>query len=308
MRMLLLLIVCMFSSSALAQEAKQPVPPIFDKTKRADKFKDNPNNKQTVSIELPASMNVTIAGNLDLKSNSSTNWAEWLIAICTGLLVVVTARLAYYTYMLWESTATASNRQAQEVRDSLVIAKQSADAAKESVRLAREEFISTHRPKIIVRAIYCNDAPDNERQPMPQMTFSIANVGSTPATVFEISATVMDIDWDLCPRPPYASSTKHNTVIHIGNPLPLTIQIPGDVAAQQDMESGFWQGNATFDPSKRSICCFGYILYRDSIEHIYRTAFLPATIPPQVIGIRLTIPITNTRTSPSHFRRHSYAC
>lgn len=185
------------------------------------------------------------------------------LAEYTGKLSTYTENLARYTFWLVIVTAVLAG-----------IGVWQGCQLKRSIDLARDEFISTHRPKIIIRAIYRDDAPDNETEPMPQMTFSIANIGSTPATVFEISATVREIDWDLCPRPAYATSTKYNTVIHIGNPLPLTIHIGDDVAGKQNFELGFWIGNKAFEVSRTSICCFGFILYKDSLDHIYRTAFL----------------------------------
>lgn len=253
---IVLVLLCLGAGTAYSEPPSPAPTKATDKQKtNATDLKQEAGTNQPVTEQPPAPVgtgsSVTGSPHSDKKDDAKRDYtsSEWWLVYITGALVAATLGLMCYTARLWRET-------------------------QESIKLARAEFLSTHRPKIIVRAIYRDDAPNNEQQPAPQVTFSIANVGSTPATIFEISATVMSIDWDLCARPAYAPSAKHNTVIHIGNPLPITIPIQDDVAAQQDMASGFYQGNSAFDTSKESICCFGYILYRDSIERIYRTAFL----------------------------------
>jgi hypothetical protein len=97
---------------AQSQEVKKPIPPIKNEAKGTDKSNNNANSKQTISIEFPSSVNVSVGGKLDIKSSRDepkkheepTNYAEWLISGFTGLLVVVTAALASYTALLWGST------------------------------------------------------------------------------------------------------------------------------------------------------------------------------------------------------------
>lgn len=52
-----------------------------------------------------------------------------------------------------------------------------------SVQLARNEFIATHRPKIIVRHVLLADHGDELAQRDAQVDFVIANVGDTDATI-----------------------------------------------------------------------------------------------------------------------------
>jgi hypothetical protein len=62
---------------------------------------------------------------------------------------------------------------------------------RESINLAREEFISTHRPKLIVREAYTPLPPPAERV-WASVFVTVANVGETAANIVESS-----IDFDL---------------------------------------------------------------------------------------------------------------
>lgn len=116
MKALAILLLLLFAGSAWAQsqEIKKPIPPVIDKTIRDNKPKDSSDSKQAISAKLPPTVDVTVGGNLDLKGNNehengnseSPNWAEWLMALFTGVLVFVTAKLAFYTKGLWGSTNT----------------------------------------------------------------------------------------------------------------------------------------------------------------------------------------------------------
>jgi hypothetical protein len=55
-------------------------------------------------------------------------------------------------------------------------AKDAANAAKDQVKLARTEFIATHRPRLIVHEVYIDGG---------RIWFRLANIGSTKATIVE---------------------------------------------------------------------------------------------------------------------------
>lgn len=59
---------------------------------------------------------------------------------------------------------------------------------RDQINLARDEFISTHRPKLIVRQFQLESADSD--QPI-KVAFSIINIGSTEATVRHITAQVV---------------------------------------------------------------------------------------------------------------------
>jgi len=111
-------------------------------------------NKQSISVDLTSPVNVTVTGELQLKSAEQQSGRqeralyenpEWWLVIATAVLVCVTAGLVHFTKKLWESTKNlavdakaTSDRQAREMQESLAIAKTAANAAKESRSAAQK--------------------------------------------------------------------------------------------------------------------------------------------------------------------------
>lgn len=141
------------------------------------------------------------------KNRASREW--WTIGISLGslfvtiALAVITGLLAKYTYLLWKTTkrlatdaSNSSQRQAAEMQQSIVIAKQMADAAESQVAITarqtdiqakqhavgRLQFLATHRPKIILRDAFCEN---NEIGDEITVTYVIVNVGESPARIVE---------------------------------------------------------------------------------------------------------------------------
>lgn len=102
------------------------------------------------------------------------------LAIITAILAIFTGGLWYVTYRLSRAAKETNDRQAMEMRESLDIARASAEHTKESVDLARKEFISTHRPKIILRDAYCID---NEIDSPIEVHYILVNSGETTARI-----------------------------------------------------------------------------------------------------------------------------
>lgn len=109
---LFLLLVLVGSAWAQSQEIKKPIPPTTNETKGASKTKDNTKGKETITVEFPPAINITMGGKLEVKTENEdttrndegTHLAEWLVALFTGLLVFVTGWLVYYTKNLWGAT------------------------------------------------------------------------------------------------------------------------------------------------------------------------------------------------------------
>lgn len=106
---LFLLLVLVGSAWAQSQEIKKPIPPTTNETKGASKTKDNTKGKQTITVEFPPAINITMGSKLEVKTENEdttrndkgTHLAEWFVALFTGLLVFVTGWLVYYTKNLW---------------------------------------------------------------------------------------------------------------------------------------------------------------------------------------------------------------
>ena len=105
MRALLAMIVLAFSFSCLAQSQDAPknVPPVADKTKtESDHQNAVPAPPFTVVVSNEA--NAHSDGEKHEGNHGATNYAEWLVAIATLVLVMVTVGLVYYTKRLWGIT------------------------------------------------------------------------------------------------------------------------------------------------------------------------------------------------------------
>lgn len=91
-------------------------------------------------------------------------WAGYVLNPST-ITAAATAAIGYFTYTLY----TTSAEQARLTR--------------ESIDLARKEFISTHRPKLRIRRIFPL-APFAENE-VPRLRLLAANIGDTKASIIE---------------------------------------------------------------------------------------------------------------------------
>jgi hypothetical protein len=135
--------------------------------------------------------------------------------------------------------------------------------SRESINLARDEFISTHRPKIIVRNVstigFVVGCPVHVR-------FKYINIGETRGSIAAVEACVF-----LRPK---------------DNPVPRGLRLqPCEIikATLSCGEVGIGETNSSFDIEARDInplqsggkiiCIAGYIKYRDDRGSIRRTGF-----------------------------------
>jgi hypothetical protein len=112
------------------------------------------------------------------QEGSSEFWTakltDWLLAIFTALLVA-------FTYRLWKSTEKLWSAGEKQIRQMRAISLKQDIRTEESLRLAREEFIATHRPKVIVRFIQ-GPFIENGGQ---FVWVTVCNVGVNKATIRE---------------------------------------------------------------------------------------------------------------------------
>ena len=251
MRAVLLLILCCgsidLSYGQSPQEIKKPIPPISNKTEGTDKPKYNSESKQAPAIDLPSSVNKSISSKLQIESekytgsghDNATNLAEWLIAICAGILAFVTARLVYYTKKLWASTG-----------DLVAGAK---DTAERQLRA----YVAASNVKIVEEG-----RPGWTRQ---IVDVEMRNYGQTPAT--SITYWV-----DMCAKPfPLTSAPERSqpfTDKHVGVIAPsetFTARCPIELL---EGSNGYdiVHGTAAF-------YVYGQFLYRDSFNKEQTTNF-----------------------------------
>jgi hypothetical protein len=103
------------------------------------------------------------------------HWATHdAVAVWTLLLCVVTGVLAYVTYGLYSATVKLAG-DTKTASDAALL------ASTEATKLAREEFIATHRPKIMVQSFTISDQGAVDRNAI--IDFWMANAGESAATI-----------------------------------------------------------------------------------------------------------------------------
>jgi hypothetical protein len=102
---------------------------------------------------------------------TADHWSAFITAIATGFV-------ARFTWTLWRSS------------------EKSWRTATESIDLARKEFISTHRPKIILRAAYTGDLKEGHIIPI---RLHIANTGETKAKIISSTLRITELPGDQRP-------------------------------------------------------------------------------------------------------------
>ena len=174
--------------------------------------------------------------------------------------------VAGFTLMLWISTDKLWKASATQLCQ-----------AQTQLDLAREEFIATHRPRLVVRGVGFAQGDGGDDSEPESVEFVIANVGETDAHVLRAHAAVWlsKIDEHQPPEPPYdtapvpeLSDTKiRDGRTYIGRYTP-------DVSLLRLIAS-----HAALRPHDRTLAIrfVGYIEYADSIQGAergqYRMAF-----------------------------------
>ncbi len=130
------------------------------------------------------------------------------------------------------------------------------------VKLAREEFNATHRPKIIVRGfiVMKPELPDGEKI---IFGFVAHNIGETPATIVEIrSGTTILKPGDI---------PVNRSEIPYGETFDITLA-SGECAAFQANGGGRIPGNDSMAiyAGDRALICLGVVRYVDSTRRIKR--------------------------------------
>jgi len=161
--------------------------------------KSNPTKTSQLGTEaapLVVKIQIPTTSHQKTKENEEKDgyyWSsEWWLVYFTFALVVVTFILAIFTAKLWHSTKTmaqdakdTAKRQAEEMLNSLRIAKDSADAAMEQAKTSTEALKRSNRAWVGVTGIVSVTTPlfaDDEAKSINCcIRLSIRNIGTSPA-------------------------------------------------------------------------------------------------------------------------------
>lgn len=194
------------------------------------------------------------------------------LAIITLILACATIILAAFTYKLWKATVKlvrgaeeTSGRQADEMQRSLAIAEKQHE-------LQRWQYLTTHRPKLIIRRMSLDEG-DKDGSMCPNIQFIVANIGGSRATIIESNATFAKIDGLLPAIPPYSADTNtiNCTIREAGQSDPPEILGIEDFEVSRIVRS--WRDKTITNGDSSPFYFFGYIQYRDSIDIVRRMTF-----------------------------------
>ncbi|MFZ6767520.1 hypothetical protein ACO0LM_10575 [Undibacterium sp. Di26W] len=193
------------------------------------------------------------------KESDLVCYTFWLM-IFTALLFSVTFLLWFATYRLSRDARSTGDRQASDMNRSLEI-------AENSVKLARDEFIASHRPKLILR-----DATSKQDMGAPIFVrYIIANIGESDATIVTGALSVHFFKG-------YQFGPDNLPELNNGdsNIDPLVIKAGEQYSLQYNASIGWASNNDTgtiFSEGEYGLFFSGQIVYADSRGTQRRTGF-----------------------------------
>jgi hypothetical protein len=138
---------------------------------------------------------------------------------------------------------------------------------REQVRLAREEFLATHRPKIRVRMVTVRPLITGQRI---EVQYNVTNVGGSAATILWATASVQ-VPQSLTMIPGVIDPNALD--VRAGNHLPERPFIRvGETHLVGPIDTGLeYDGSGRFEPA--SMVVRGEVFYRDNNQIERRTSF-----------------------------------
>ncbi len=288
-----ILIAAMLLATALSQASPkdEPAKPGNSHEASADKQRGTKGGPLVVEVASPIPDKAATATEQAEKNEKAFN--EFLIAygtvalaIVTLGLVVVTGVLARYTYGLYKETKVlregadaAGNRQAGEMAASIREASRAADAMREVANatfqqgeITRKQFLSSSRPKLILR----DATSEQDMGNFIKINYVLANVGSTVA---QVRAAALDVrvfkGWEFGP------DNLPEIAAEIDDPSneikPFKLQPGEQVALSFTSKTLRWSPDndtcAVFLGKAFGLFFYGQVIYWDELNVARRTGF-----------------------------------
>lgn len=212
------------------------------------------------------------AADYDREEKAAKRKTDEDLAKFTGQLAAYTSELATYTKIL----VGVGCIQILVFIAQLVAFISQARQLKRSVDLARDEFNSTHCPRLIIRRI--NIWQDRASNSQLVINYEIANIGGTRAKIIEISTMLWlpDTSNPLPPIPPYAGGDKSSEII-VESGAPYRGQhyvVLAQEIEKYDRRSAFGEEVTREHLAPSETYFFGYVVYLDQLNRRFETAFL----------------------------------
>ncbi len=172
-------------------------------------------------------------------------------AFFAAITTLATVAIAVFTYTLYSATT------------------EQARLTRKALKVARDEFTSSHRPRIILRDVHLLPTEQGH-----EIIFMLVNTGGTPATIVESWIIIEFIQPGNPIRNPrsYGHNDLGRIVFAAGEMKDLTYQAPPDVGLHIAFRSA--AGAASIDQSKAWHLDFaGAILYSDDAGNCRRSVF-----------------------------------
>jgi hypothetical protein len=207
---------------------------------------------------------------------------RWINENKEAITAIATLAIAIFTYTLWRSTEKLWK------------------ATNATIELTRQEFLSEHRPKLIVRGVSINETKAvGGIHDILAAQYTIANVGDTAATIIETS----DYLWlptkgeNLPPIPEYADGKTVSIKIEAGSSIPIKHYGTPELLKEFALASGaalkpshnvpvrlpvLWLSQRRFagldtQPEKRSLNITQHLIHRRRQLHLHSPASVPGT-------------------------------
>jgi hypothetical protein len=181
----------------------------------------------------------------------------WSAKLTDWLLTIFTALLGVFTYRLWKSTDNLWAESKLQRTENKLTADRQFETTQKSIELARQEFVSTHRPRIILREAIIGSVLEGE--PI-NVSFHLANVGETAGRIVRSSVRVQ-----IVPRSD-ESLLLHGSIetedqlgeISLGPGMAILLKFQGETPKWERQRYG-----------EKSTVAFGggVLLYRDATIH-----------------------------------------
>ncbi len=269
--LILLAVLLVDNNFAESQPPPSQTPQIKAEVKSNDTIKhQNPSSQTDKMTNTPVSIIPKVTPKIENGITKKTTenreeqgpefWPSFFgfrIKITDSLLVFFTAILALFTWFLHRSTRKlwkAGEEQMKITRDSLA--------------LAREEFISAHRPKLIIRSVTFKPHGFPVIGEPVQIEGVVVNIGNTATEIIESSITAIVGDQIFGARTPFAPACDNINGVKLVPGGAYTFWLTSETVVIQNSSV-----LVSITSGAKVIYFFGFIMYRDEIGNMSQYLF-----------------------------------